>query len=359
LKAIILAAGHGKRMRGLCDTLPKPMLPIANRPMVSTTFSRLRSMGITHVGLVVGHEGDRLRELIGDASRFGVDVTYIWQHERLGTGHAVSLCEEFVGDEPFALMWGDVLAHGANYPLVGERYRAGDCDAVLTVIRVPDASRTAAVDVRHGFVAGIVEKPPPGTMTNAFANAGIFVWPPAIFDALRGLELSPRGEIEFTDAIARFVETDHRIAAFELTGYRMNVTDPEACIRANNLLLDEWLAPPPVVAGDATVAADIAFDRAEVLAGASVGPGCTLGPLVSIGEGASIGEHCRIGPNVSVGAGCRVGPGGHLANCIVMADCTIGVGSRLSHTVIDAGAVLGDGEALTGTPEDAVEVLTP
>jgi glucose-1-phosphate thymidylyltransferase len=346
-------------MRGLCNALPKPMLPIANRPMIATTFSRLRAMGITHVGLVVGHEGERLRDLIGDAAPFGVDVTYVWQHERRGTGHAVGLCEDFVGDEPFALMWGDVLAHGDNYPLIGERYRRGDCDAVLSVIRVPDASRTAAVNVRDGFVAGIIEKPPPGTMTNAFANAGLFVWPPAVFEMLRGLELSPRGELEFTDAIARFVGTDHRVAAFELHGYRKNVTDPETCIDANRLLLDELLTGPRVVAETATVGEGVTFDRAEVMAGASIGAGCELGPFVSVGDGATVGENCRIGPNVSIGPRCTVGPRGRLANCIVMAGCTVGAGAQLEHTVIDAGAVLADGEAVTGTESDAVEVLTP
>ena len=390
MKAVVLAAGKGKRMRGLCSTLPKPMLPIANRPIVTVTLDRLRSMGIEELGLVVGHEQERLRSLLGSAPPEGPAITYIAQDRPLGTGHAVALCEDFVAGQPFALMWGDVLAHGANYPRVADRFDQGDCEAVLTVIRVPDASTTAAVDVDRGFVTGITEKPPLGSRPNAFANAGIFIWPPAIFDTLRGLQPSPRGEYEFTDAILRFVQSKAPIAALELQGYRENVTSPESCVRANELLLGEVLPSPPVdppgtagsaesVSGcriahgaliyegctlrqctlgqDCAVGPRASLERVEIQAGATVEPGCTLGPLVSVGEGAVVRAGARLGPNVSVGPGCVVGADAQLANAILLPGSTVGDAAAVEWAMLDAGVELDAGRKLAGSANEVREVL--
>jgi glucose-1-phosphate thymidylyltransferase len=360
MKAVILTAGEGRRMRGLCSRRPKPMLPIANRPILNTTLSRLPAMGVKSVALVVGYQGGVLRKKIGDGRAWGVDVTYVWQKDKLGTGHAASLCEGFVGDEPFVLLWGDVLAHESNYAALAERFGRGDCDAVLAVWRVGDASGTAAVDVQDGWVTGIEEKPPPGTRRDADANAGLFIWPPTVFETLRGLHRSPRGEYEFTDAIVRFVERGGRVAALPLRRYRENVTDPEACLRANLELLRE-LVPASTAAFDpsVTLGADLWTARTEIGRQARIGDGCTLGPYVSVGERAEIGAASGIGPNVSVGPGSVVGPGGSIANAILMAGCRIGPGADLEYVVADDGVEISPGETLHGSEDRAIELLSP
>ncbi|MFO7899896.1 MAG: sugar phosphate nucleotidyltransferase [Planctomycetota bacterium] len=358
MKAVILAAGEGRRMRGLCAGLPKPMLPLANRPIITNTFDRLSSMGVDRVGLVVGHEGRRLQELMGDGRDYGMDIAYVWQEEKLGTGHAVGLSEEFVGDAPFVLTWGDVVTRADNYPLIAERYEAGDCDAVLTVFQVPDASATAAVDVEDGRVVGITEKPPPGTRPNAMANAGIFIWPPAIFRCLCDLQPSPRGEYEFTDAIARFVASGGRVAAHPLRGYRENVTDPETCIATNREILDELLADGACrIAPDSRRNDHVELITSEVKPGANIGRDCRVGPHVSVGENARIGPGCLIGPNVSVGPNCSVGARCELSHAILMPGCTVGPASRLSYAVVDAGLELGGRIHWQGATDRVVELL--
>ncbi|MFH1732986.1 MAG: nucleotidyltransferase family protein, partial [Planctomycetota bacterium] len=218
MKAVILAAGKGTRMRGLCNHTPKPMLPIANRSIISLIFARLKSVGIRDVALVIGFEGDKLKALIGDGSRYGVNVTYVRQEEQLGTGHAALICEQFVAGDPFFLIFGDILTPEENFAGMVELFGRDDCDAVLSVFPVEDPSNGAAVDVQDGLVAGIIEKPPPGTIQNAYNNAGVFIWPAEIFDLIRDLEKSPRGEYEFTDGIIRFIAMGRRLGAFELRG---------------------------------------------------------------------------------------------------------------------------------------------
>ncbi|MFW6158500.1 MAG: sugar phosphate nucleotidyltransferase [Planctomycetota bacterium] len=358
MKAVILAAGEGRRMRGLCSELPKPMFPLANRPIITNTFDRLSSMGADRVGLVVGHEGRRLQELMGDGRGFGLAITYIWQEEKLGTGHAVGLCEQFVGDEPFVLTWGDVVSHAANYPLIARRYHAGNCDAVLAVFRVPDASATAAVDIEDGRVVGISEKPPPGTRPDAMANAGIFIWPPAIFRCLRDLQPSPRGEYEFTDAIARFVESGRHVAAQPLSGYRENVTDPETCIATNRELLDELLADGACrIAPDSDRGDHVDLIASEVKPGARIGRGCCIGPHVSIGENARVGPGCRIGPNVSIGSNCSVGAQCELSHTILMPGGVLGPASRLDYAIVDSCLRLDERTDRQGAADRVIELL--
>jgi len=89
MKAVILAAGRGTRMRGLCAHTPKPMMPLANRSILSIIFARLREMDVDQVALVVGFEGEQLQKLVGDGREFGVQVTYVWQKEQLGTATVI------------------------------------------------------------------------------------------------------------------------------------------------------------------------------------------------------------------------------------------------------------------------------
>jgi NDP-sugar pyrophosphorylase family protein len=392
MKAVILAAGKGTRMRGLCAATPKPMLPLANRPILSTIFSYLRNVDVEDVALVVGFEGDQLKELVGDGNRYGLRVTYVWQEEQLGTAHATWLCEEFIGRDPFVLIFGDILTRGDNYPAMAKRFHDGSCDAVLTVFPVDDPSQGAAVDVEDGLVRGIFEKPPPGTMPNAYNNAGIFIWPAEILDCIRDLELSPRGEYEFTDGIIRYIEEGHRVAAYELKGYWENITDPEACIRMNQNLLADFLPPDTVTVDEAaqvadgarisqsgvaagaqvgagcviedsrleagcTLAANVSVRHAEVAAGAQIGEGCRIGPYASIGPDAVIGAKAAIGPNASVGEGCRVGPGASLTSSILLPGAALGANGSLMHAMVAFDKALPDGEKIAGTPEQASEVL--
>jgi len=392
MKAVILAAGKGKRMRGLCSTTPKPMIPIANRPILSIIFSRLKAMGVNEVALVVGFEGQQLKKLVGDGSEYGVHVTYVWQEEQLGTGHATLLCEDFVAGESFVLIFGDILTRGDNYAAMAELFHSSSADAVLTVFSVEDPSNGAAVDVQDGRVVGIVEKPPPGTMLNAYNNAGIFIWPADIFDMIRHLELSPRGEYEFTDGIITFVNQGRRLAAYELLGYWENITDPEACIRMNQNLLLEFLPPAsPVVdpsaqtgealrlsncsvAAGAAIGADcrledstigegcrigdgVSVKHAEIGPDAVIGDGCRLAPYVSIGEGAVVESGASVGPNTAVGARCVVRADASVASTIMLDGSEIGAGSSLVHTMLAYDAKIAAGEKITGAPDKAVELL--
>ncbi|MBM4046528.1 MAG: nucleotidyltransferase family protein, partial [Planctomycetes bacterium] len=171
MKAIILAAGKGTRMKGLCDAQPKPMLPLLNRPMLDHILGGVREAGITEVLLVVGTHSEAIERHFGDGAALGLSIRYAHQRVPTGTGSAALLGKDFTADSPFLLAFGDIIISRREYARLARYYVERGCDTVLTTRWVPDPFRGAAVYVEGDKVVQIIEKPTPGTSTTHFDNA--------------------------------------------------------------------------------------------------------------------------------------------------------------------------------------------
>ena len=202
MKAVILAAGKGTRMEGLCDELPKPLLPIANRPVLAHTLGQLEAAGVREALLVVGHQARLIRATLGSRCG-GVALRYAVQEDPKGTGQAASLAEDFAAGEPFFLMFGDIATSRHHLPDILQLAAEQGPAAVLSVRRFPNPASGGAVYVESGRVVRIVERPKPGETTTHYINAGLFVFPPAIFDLLRRVEPSPNFGIGLPSSISR------------------------------------------------------------------------------------------------------------------------------------------------------------
>lgn len=332
MKAVLLAAGKGKRMEGLCEEFPKPLLPIANRPVLAHTIAQLEAAGVSETLLVVGHKAALIRDTLGSRCG-GVSLRYVVQEDPKGTGQAAALAEEFAAGGPFLLMFGDIVTSGRHLPDVARIYAQEQPAAVLSVRYFRDPASGGAVYVENDRVVRIVERPSSQDTTTHYINAGIFVFPPAIFDLLRAVEVSPRGEYELTDAVRMLVEAGQTVRAYGLEGFWLNVTDPAAYLEAQRELLAESALPPP------RVPAHVRVHGAVV-----VGEGCTLAP-------------CELGPHVSIGNGCAVGEGACVRDAIVMDGARIGAGARVEAAVIGANARVGKGAEVVGTPDGAAAVV--
>jgi bifunctional UDP-N-acetylglucosamine pyrophosphorylase/glucosamine-1-phosphate N-acetyltransferase len=182
-------------------------------------------------------------------------------------------------------------------------------------------------------VVRIVERPKPGETTTHYINAGQFVFPPAIFDLLRQVQPSPRGEYELTDAIRMLLDAGQTILAYDLTGFWVNITDPPSYLEAQRELFAEGGCPAaPATAG------------VEVHGPVAVGAGCRLAP-------------CQLGPDVSLGETCTVGQAAVVRDAIVMAGAAIGAGARVESAVVGLGARVREGVQLVGDPDGRVPVV--
>ena len=170
-------------------------------------------------------------------SRLGLRFRYLRQEQQDGTGSAVHLARDEVGDEPFLLALGDILVSPENYPRLLASFEERPCEAILSLVRVGDPCRGAAVYVDDGMrLTRIVEKPPPGTSTTPWNNAGVFVFSPIIFDYTARLTPSLRGEYELPQAIMQMIADGRELRGFPLTGFWGDMGTPEDLARFEAVL---------------------------------------------------------------------------------------------------------------------------
>jgi UDP-N-acetylglucosamine diphosphorylase / glucose-1-phosphate thymidylyltransferase / UDP-N-acetylgalactosamine diphosphorylase / glucosamine-1-phosphate N-acetyltransferase / galactosamine-1-phosphate N-acetyltransferase len=237
MKAVILAAGKGTRMKEITREIPKPMVKIKGKPMLEHIIGFVQAAGIEEIGVVTGYRQSVVQEYFGDGSSRGIRLTYIEQKEQNGTGAALHLASEFAGGAPFFFTFGDVVTPCENYRNMIEYHRIHPCDALLGLNVVDDPSRGAAVYLDcDQTILRMVEKPAPGTSSTNLINAGIMILPGDVFDYTGRLVLSPRGEYELTDIFGMMSGDGRMLKGFVLSGYWKDVGTPLDLERANSLL---------------------------------------------------------------------------------------------------------------------------
>jgi NDP-sugar pyrophosphorylase family protein len=328
MKGVVLAAGKGVRMRELTQHVAKPLLPVANKPILGWTLEAMRDAGIREVVLVVGHLQEQIRDAVGDGAALGLEVGYIEQPGMRGTGEAAMCARAFTADEPFVLAFGDIVTPPENIGMLVHAFERTAPDAILTTHWTEDPFAEAAVYSDGEVVTRIVEKPPKGASTTNAANAGIFVFTRRIYELLDAVELSPRGEYELTDALHMLAEGAGTLRPFELRGFWANVTSPEGLLRTNRLMLvhRRMTGDQPDTAG--------------------------LHPFAAADETAQVG-HCVIGENVAIGRDCTVGDNAALTWAVLCAGASVGKGATVEHAFLLPGAVVADGARVIGTPQRA------
>ncbi len=335
MKALILAAGEGTRLRPLTANVPKPMLYVAGKPLIAHLFANLSGLGIEEVALVVGWKSTRIKEYFSDKERAeGLEVTFFEQKERLGTAHAIGLSRDYFDDQ-FVCLNGDVVLSSRDIEKIIELSREQDGTAIGGV-EVDDPRRFGVIETENGAMERIVEKP--GVASGNLINAGIMVLTPGIFDAIDDTKVSARGEYEITDTL-NMVAQENRIAVYRLKDEWMDVAMPWDLLEANRLLLSNIEdSREGEVEGGAVIHGNIVVEK-----GARIRSGSYLEGPVHISKGCDIGPNCYIRPSTTLGPGCRVGNAVEIKNSLVMSDTKIPHHTYLGDSVIGERCNLGSG----------------
>lgn len=334
MKGFILAAGEGTRMRPLTANIPKPLLPVAGKPMIVHTMEAMRQCGIDQIYILVGWRAQRMKNYLGDGRKFGVRIEYVTQEQRLGTAHAVSMLRDKLS-ERFCCIYGDVVVS----PSALRKALTESIDkreSVMCVAPVEDPSRYGSVTVSEGNVTGIWEKSE--SAHGNLINAGIYVLNPNIFDYIEQTELSPRGEYELTDSLSLLMKKEPLRAQLIERGW-LDVARPWELLAANEIVMKELVPeskgevePGAVLKGPVYVG-----EGSEILAGAYI-----VGPAY-IGEDCEIGPNCFIRPSTSIGDRCKVGNAVEVKNSIIMSDTKVPHNSYVGDSVIGERCNFGAG----------------
>jgi len=326
LKGLLLAGGHGTRLRPLTYTGNKHMLPIANKPMLMYGLDQLRGAGIKEIGVVLGPLQEGILEALGDGSKFGIKVTYLDQPDPKGIAHAVLISRDFLEDEPFAVHLGDNLLKDRIPSLVRE-FETSDADATVFVSRVKDPTRFGVVLINDGKILKLVEKPK--QYISDLALAGLYFFRSSIFDAMAKLKPSCRNELEITEAIQNLLDSGGKIAYHEITGWWKDTGRPEDILEANQLVLSDL---KPSIKGKVEEEVAIA-GNIEIGEGTIIRKGSTLRGPVVIGEKSEIGPETYIGPYTSVGSKVRIARA-EIENSIILDGTTIDCRERIVDSII-------------------------
>ena len=236
MKALVLSGGAGTRLRPITHTSAKQLVPVANKPILFYGLEAIADAGITDVAVVVGDTESEIRQAVGDGSAFGLDVTYLRQEAPLGLAHAVRIARDFLGDDDFVMFLGDNFVFGGINDCV-DQFRKERPDAQLLLTRVPDPSAFGVAELDDlGRLVGLEEKP--RQPRSDLALVGVYLFGPAIHEAVAAIRPSQRGELEITDAVQWLLEREHDIRSTVITGYWKDTGNAADILDVNRRLLD-------------------------------------------------------------------------------------------------------------------------
>ena len=341
LKGLILSGGAGTRLRPITHTSAKQLVPVANKPVLFYGIEALVDAGITEIGIIIAPEtGDEIRAAAGDGSQFGATITYVPQDEPAGLAHAVLTAEEFLGDSPFVMYLGDNLLRDGITDLV-TAFREHAPEALILLTRVTDPWHYGVAELDGDAVVRLVEKPtePPSDM----ALVGVYMFTPAIFEAARAIEPSPRGELEITDAIQHLIDSGSRVESHTVGGWWKDTGQLADMLEANRLVLEDLVRR---IDGELDDESRVE-GRVVIEKGAKLERSLVRGPAV-IGAGARIVDS-YVGPYTSIDCGVEV-IGTEVEHSILLAGASVtNLPARIEASLLGKGVKLARGEGMPKT----------
>jgi bifunctional UDP-N-acetylglucosamine pyrophosphorylase/glucosamine-1-phosphate N-acetyltransferase len=341
MQTVVLAAGEGTRMRPLTARRPKPMLPVAGRPMLEHVLDAAVDAGASRLVLVVGYHDDAVREHFGEAYR-DVPVAYALQASQEGTAHAVRAARSHLEEAPFVVLAGDNLYDAKT---VADLYAS---TPALGSFEVADPRPYGVLDLEGDRVTGVIEKPddPPSNRVNVSAYA----FEARALEWLEAVEKSERGEYELTDVLARQIEAGEvRAVTFERW---LDVGRPWELLEANEWKLGELDRNlQGEVHGDAEVVGDVVVED-----GATVRRGVTIEGPALIQSGASVGPNAYVRGATAVGEGSKVGHAVEVKNSVLMTGATVGHLSYVGDSVLGRNVNFGAGTTVANLRHDGADV---
>lgn len=318
MKALIAAGGHATRLRPITHTINKHLIPLANKPMIFNAIEKIVEMGVRDIYINVNPGENELAKVVGNGSHWGARISYIEQQGGpRGLAHIIKNAEPYLRGEPFVFYLGDNIILG-NLRKFAERFLNEQLDCLLAFARVKDPHRFGVAVIEDGKLVRVEEKPE--VPASNLAQSGIYFYNDLIFDVIKNLEPSGRGEYEISDANCLLISRGGKVGWEEITGWWKDTGKPEDLLEGNQLLLDE-----------------MHFGENNILG--TIGPAVRLQGRVQIGKGSTIWDNVLIRGPVIIGENTTVrnsyiGPYTAIGNnCVV--DNT-----EIEHSIIFDGAKL-------------------
>jgi len=325
MKALILSGGKGTRLYPITYTSAKQLVPVANRPVLFRVIDAIVEAGITDIGIVVGDTAAEIKAAVGDGSEWGAEVTYIQQEAPLGLAHAVLISEHYLANDRFVMFLGDNVLEGGIADLVTQ-FAEGDWNSQIVLTRVNKPQHFGVAELMNGQVVRLVEKPdlPPSDL----ALVGIYMFDRNIFEAVKKIKPSSRGELEITDAIQYLVDHGYKVYPYIHEGWWIDTGKPGDMLDCNRLLLETIDSHNLGTVDEKSSLSG----RIIIQKGAEIINSTIRGPAI-IGENSRIVD-AYIGPFTAIFHDVLI-ENSEIEHCIVLENCKItDIGTRIEDSVI-------------------------
>ncbi len=343
MRAVLLAAGEGKRLRPVTLERPKPVIPLAGFSLAHYHLSLLSSLGVDEVAVVVGFGEEKVKAILGDGRELGVEITYVRQDHQLGTAHALMVAERWLGgSEPFLLIYSDVYLPPNTPKALLSAIEENGAEAAVAVASVERPWEFGVVEAdSRGRLRRIVEKPRRGEEPSNLVIAGAFALRRSIFDELRNTKPSPRGELELTDSITMLASRSD-VLLVRVGDRWTDAGRPGDLLKASAYLLDD-------VAESRLPRTLLKLVNGRFYLKKSTEEGAEIRPPVFVGTGAVLKEGSILGPYAVLEGFNSVGSGSSVEYSILLSGSSVGARSRVKRAILCSNSSLPpETEALPG-----------
>jgi mannose-1-phosphate guanylyltransferase/mannose-1-phosphate guanylyltransferase/phosphomannomutase len=321
-----MAAGLGTRLRPLTYEIPKPLVPVANRPVMEHILLLLRRHGFGPVIANLHWFPDAIRERFGDGSRVGIDLTYSHEDELLGTAGGVRNVADFFGDEPFLVMAADALTD-IDLGALRAAHEANDGIATLAVKRVSQVSEFGVVVTDSGGrIQGFQEKPDPAEALSDLASCMIYILDREIFDYLPS-----KPAVDFArEVFPALLSNDVPFYVHRIDAYWNDVGSLPEYLQGNLDAVEGTVQVEPAGELLPSSGGDEALEHGD--------PG--VGGPVLAAEGCEIGAEVRLDGPLVIGAGCTIGDGARVKESVVLPGAEVPAGALVASAIYGRKAAL-------------------
>ena len=335
LKAVILVGGLGTRLRPLTDNMPKPMVPVLNRPAMEHNIVYLKQYGIEDIILAMNYLPDAIKGYFGDGSRCGVRLTYCLEKEPMGTAGAVKNVADHLDSTFFVVNVDDFTNANLADMFVFHRENKAKATVLLTKVEDPSAFGVVETD-KNNKVKRFIEKPPRAEATTNLINAGYYILEPEV---LKYIPSNTHYMFE-RGLFPGLLEAGEPVYGYPYHGFWLDMGTPGKYFSLNMDILMSRVKSPLVT--------PFTLDKEGVRRGADVivHPAAVISPPVLIDSGCRVGKGVRVTGPAVIGRGCRLDEGAVVENSILWDNVTVGINARLSGSIAGTGAVIGANQSL-------------
>ena len=351
MKAIILTAGEGTRMRPLTMTKPKTMLQVGGKPILQYNVESLRDAGIKDITLVVGYREEVIKDHFRNGTDFGVNINYVTQKERLGTAHAIGSTRGIVKGS-FIILNGDIIVDPILIEDLITKYQTENARSVLVLTEVDDPSSFGVVEIDEDRITNIIEKPEPGKAPSNLINAGIYLFDDQIFEAIEKTEKSQRGEYEITDSLLIQMKNGEKVLGLRSKNNWIDIGRPWELLDVNEHFLKDLktdiqgeleegvIIHGPVFIGKNTIVRSGTYIMGPVYIGENcdIGPNTLLRKYTSLGNNVSSGNAVEI-KNSIIMDHTNINHLTYVGDSIIGSKCNIAAGTNIANLRFDDGNV--------------------